>query len=69
MFNGEFKVGEIFQCGLLKLKVVEASNPPSCIGCDLDVFADCYGQLYSLVGLCRERKDNKNVVFKIVDGI
>jgi hypothetical protein len=27
MFNGEFKIGEVFQCGLLKLKVVEASNP------------------------------------------
>lgn len=44
MFNGEYKVGEVFQCGLLKLKVVESPNPPSCTGCDLDVIADCYGQ-------------------------
>lgn len=67
MFNGEFKVGEVFQCGLLKLKVVEWSDSNQCMGCDLEVFAGCYGQLYSLVGLCRERKDNKNVVFRIVE--
>ena len=67
MFNGEFKVGEVFQCGLLKLKVVEWPDGSQCTGCDLDVIADCYGQLYSLVGLCRNRKDNKNVIFRIVE--
>lgn len=67
MAKKEFKVGEVFQCGLLKLKVVESPNPPSCTGCDLDVIADCYGQLSSLVGLCRKRKDNKNVIFRIME--
>lgn len=67
MFNGEYKVGEVFQCGLLKLKAVEWPDSNQCTGCDLQVFADCHGQLYSLVGLCSERKDNKNVIFRIVE--
>lgn len=43
MFNGEYKVGEVFQCGLLKLKVIECPDSNQCAGCDLQVFADCHG--------------------------
>lgn len=65
----EFAIGETFQYGLVKLKVVECESN-SCEGC----FFDCrkYECDYNehFIGSCfsKQREDNKNVIFvKIED--
>lgn len=66
MAKTEYKVGDVFQCGLVKLKVEEA-NMGSCEGCYLD-YLGCYGQLRDIVGLCdNSRKDESNVIFVKVE--
>lgn len=37
----EFKVGETFQCGLVKLRVVKAERAGTCTGCDLHGLECC----------------------------
>lgn len=60
MEKTKFKIGEVFQCGLVKLKCVEyegEGNP-----CD-----DCYfgWECKDMVGDCSEssREDKSNVIF------
>lgn len=63
MAKKEFKVGEVFQCGMVKLRV-ENDDLGSCDGCYLDEL-DCYGQLSNLVGTCHysDREDKQDVIF------
>lgn len=63
MAKKEFKVGEVFQCGLVKLKCVKENH--GCRGCLLDEECDCYGQLRTIVGECSgiTREDKTNVIF------
>ena len=62
MAKTEYNLGEVFQCGLVKLRVEEAYMG-SCDGWYLDDL-ECYGQLRDIVGLCdNSRKDESNVIF------
>ena len=64
MAKTEFNLGEVFQCGLVKLRVEEAN---SCDGCYLDDLG-CYGHLRDIVGLCdKSRKDESSVIFVKVE--
>lgn len=68
MAKKEFKIGEEFQFGLVKLRVVE-EDENSCFkcffngkllcGCTTEVAGSCYPD---------EREDNKSVVFVKVEG-
>lgn len=66
MEKKEFKIGEVFQCGLVKLKCKKAiDNCDGCFLCDSITFQnDCR----VLVGECGkiEREDNTDVIFEIV---
>ena len=72
MKKKEFAVGEVFQLGLKKLKVVEQSESVNCNQCPLldicepDFFQD---YLLPLVGHCDRdnRSDGKAVVFVEVE--
>lgn len=61
----EFEAGEVFQCGLIKLKVNKAKGD-SCDGC---FFKPCSDQAYrcyaDIVGTCLKsyRADNKSIIF------
>lgn len=62
MKKKEFKVGEVFQCGLIKLKCVKDDN-----SCD-----HCYFKgvcKYEVTGGCcsEDREDKTNVVFVKVE--
>lgn len=58
----EFKIGEVFQFGLVKLRV-EEGGLKSCNDCYLDNF-NCYENLIDLVGRCdRSREDKTDVIF------
>lgn len=64
MEKKEFKVGEVFTAGLVRLKCVEATAPDSGYeGCIFDYFT-C-GAVGVVAGPCNyeEREDNKNVIF------
>lgn len=62
MEKKEFKIGEAFQFGLVKLRV-EKGGLRSCNDCYLDNF-NCYGNLIDLVGRCdRDREDKTDVIF------
>lgn len=56
----EYKVGEVFQFGKIKLKCVEVAHP-DCVGCILALTSPCH----EFVGECapHERQDKKNVIF------
>lgn len=56
----EYKIGEVFQFGKIKLKCVEVSHN-HCSSCFLYDFSDCG----SCVGECffTKRSDRKNVIF------
>lgn len=67
MSKTEFKIGEVFQCGLVKLRCVKATN--LCDGCVFYFYnedplkKDCS---YIALGNCVScyRKDKTNVIFK-----
>lgn len=63
MAKKEFKVGEVFQCGLIKLKVVE-STLGSCDGC-LFHFNCIKRTTRDIAGPCArtEREDKTDVIF------
>lgn len=62
MEKKEFKVGEVFDAGLVRLKCVEASAPDSgCEGCIFNYFT-C-GAVVAGPCNCTEREDGKNVIF------
>lgn len=62
-----FKVGEVFQCGRVKLKVEKADNRYRCNGCIFDS-RSCSGAML-LTGSCvgKVRKDKTDVVFVKVE--
>lgn len=72
MEKKEFKVGEVFQCGLIKLKVIKAQNPRyhcrECIisklveDCDCVCFEPIVGEC-----TCYDREDKNDVIFVKVE--
>lgn len=67
MAKKEFKVGEVFQFGLIKLKVVPSNG--YCKKCFLDGICEYYGQCIKLVGECcmDHREDKTDVIFVKVE--
>lgn len=67
MKRKEFKVGEIFQCGLVKLKC-EGGRYGACVNCYFRYKDDC-SAVFDLVGSCyaSEREDNADVIFVKVE--
>ena len=63
MEKKEFKVGEVFQFGFVKLQCVKANN--KCEGCYLDSTDICSFAISSCVGNCKseKREDKTNVIF------
>nr|DAL54927.1 MAG TPA_asm: hypothetical protein [Bacteriophage sp.] len=64
MEKKEFKVGETFTAGLVRLKCVEPTAPDAgCEGCIFDYFT-C-GAVGVVAGPCshEEREDNRDVIF------
>lgn len=61
MEKKEFKIGEVFDAGLVRLKCVEPTAPDA--GCIFNYFT-C-GAVDVIAGPCShaEREDNKNVIF------
>lgn len=68
MAKKEFEVGEVFQCGLVKLKCVE-SGTYNCDGCFLDDCCETDIQCVNIVGLCGSinREDKTDVIFVSVE--
>lgn len=67
MAKKEFKVGEVFQCGLVKLKCVKQEEGLDCVGC---FFEDCcMFALGKIFGECssREREDKTDIIFVKVE--
>lgn len=66
MKKKEFKVDEVFQCGLVKLKVEKQTD--HCEGCAFRDFAFC-GEICEFSGSCNgiEREDKTDVIFKKVE--
>lgn len=67
-----FKVGEVFQCGLVKLRVDPASKNAPCDGCFFNSkkFPRCLDLIEILIGRCTKvhREDNTDVIFtEIID--
>ena len=72
MAKKEFKVGEVFQCGLIKLKV-EKTNAKPCYQCEeCFMYEHIYNcnDLIDLVGSRegKKRDDKTDVVFVEVEG-
>lgn len=63
----EFKVGEVFQCGLVKLRCEEDQGV--CKGCVFNNNNLLCEELIFLTGHCysENREDNKNVIFVKVE--
>lgn len=68
MEKKEFKVGEEFQCGLVKLKCVKQEKGLGCSSCFFDNFSSCFS-LTPLTGECdkRVREDKTDVIFVKVE--
>lgn len=66
MKKKEFKVDEVFQCGLVKLKVEKQTD--YCEGCAFRDFGFC-GDIHEFSGSCNgiEREDKTDVIFKKVE--
>lgn len=64
----EFKVGEVFQCGLVKLKVVKQEKFGTCTGCALDGLEYC-SAVQEFIGSCyhADREDKTDIVFVKVE--
>lgn len=69
MAKKEFKVGEVFQCGLIKLRVVK-EDENSCLKCFFNKTFLC-GNMDQLIGSCSdvEREDETDVIFVKVEDI
>ena len=67
MDNKEFKIGEVFQCGLIKLRCEESKS--CCNGCFLFNLTNCQEATSVFTGSClsRIRKDKTDVIFVKVD--
>ena len=68
MAKKEFKIGETFQCGLVKLRV-ETPESGLCKGCFFGSRSYDCGSIINLTGSCYfdEREDNTNVIFVKVE--
>lgn len=72
MAKKEYKIGEVFQCGLIKLKVEKAQNPRDpCRECFIGKLtgnSDCFC-FEPIVGecTCYDREDKTSVVFVKVE--
>lgn len=66
MEKKEFKVGEVFTCGLVKLKCVKSKEKGRCTGC---FFLDCANCDTEIIGNCIAalREDKTNVMFVKVE--
>lgn len=68
MTKKEFKIGEVFQCGLAKLRCEKAETEERCLQCSLynDLEDVCCG---FRVGSCdgEDREDHTDVIFKLVE--
>lgn len=65
MEKKEFKVGEVFDAGLVRLKCVEPTAPNAgCEGCIFNDHITC-GAVHVIAGPCShaEREDNRDVIF------
>lgn len=64
----EFKIGEVFQFGLVKLKCIEENKNP-CEGCYLNLLDCCGFQTHEYIGFCTklEREDKTSVIFVKVE--
>lgn len=70
MSKKEFKVGEVFQCGILKMRVEPSKHPKSCEGCFFweDNFLKCDDIIETIVGKCdKSRQDKTDVIFVKVE--
>lgn len=68
MEKKEFKVGEVFTAGLLRLKCMEATAPDSgCGGCIFNNFSCEAIDIVSGPCNCAGREDGKNVIFVKAD--
>lgn len=66
MAKKEFKVGEIFQCGLVKLKCIKSDSV--CEGCYLNDFFYNGEECRAFVGDCtQDREDKTYVIFVKVE--
>ena len=68
MAQKEFKIGEVFQCGLVKLKVVKQEKIGTCAGCALDGLEYC-SAVQEFIGSCyhADREDKIDIVFVKVE--
>lgn len=68
MNKKEFKVGEIFQCGLITLKCEKNDDTGLCDKCYFLNKDDCM-DFFDLIGSCHssKREDNTDVVFVKVE--
>ena len=66
MFNREYKVGEVFQCGLIKLKVEKVRCIASCCDGGFFHFSRFKEIVRTIAGPCSRihREDKTDVVFK-----
>lgn len=69
MAKTEFKVGEVFQCGLVKLKCVKSEKLTSCNGCFCSAKDEPCKANVRIFGKCdaRSREDKTDVIFKKVE--
>lgn len=68
----EFKIGETFQFGLIKLKVVKSTKWNSCEGCYMTNLPGQCKSYYDLIGKCLrgEREDKTDILFvKVEDDV
>lgn len=67
MTENEFKIGEVFQFGFIKLQCVRANY--KCEGCYLDSTDICSCFISTCIGNCKshKRKDKINVIFVRVE--
>lgn len=67
MAKKEFKIGEVFQCGLIKLKC-EGRHYGACANCYFRYKDDC-SDVFDLVGSCyaSDREDKTDVIFVKVE--
>lgn len=72
MAKTEFKVGEVFQCGMVKLRV-EMADENSLFPCSTCFFSgSCYiDRIEKAIGSCEweKREDQTDVIFVKVDDI
>ena len=70
MKKEEIKIGEVFQCGLVKLRVEASRIPTACVGCFFgdEHFPMCDDFAGKIVGKCDvNRSDKTGVIFVKVE--